>query len=264
MMALSDKACLQCGAEADAGAIAQAYLQKAEALRSQGHWAGAEDQYLRALKESLTAAQQAQAWQRLGLVREKLAAQRREPALLERAGEAFEKSLQADPVNEMVHQLWIANLTQQGLNLKAVDYYKQRLAQDPGDELAARMKKVALLAAEFKATPVQVMSSVARDEGVARFKLLGWFLIPTRFKIGMAVSSTVMNLATALYFVVYPPAAAGPHIPHSEEEDLARQVGSLGMGDWVMTIGSDPTFLLFCTLLTGMWSVYLFRAKKKK
>jgi hypothetical protein len=134
----------------------------------------------------------ARAWQAQGLELQRRVGDAG-PALQVQASEAFSRSLELDPANETVHQLWIASLNAQGRGAEALAYYRRRLEAVPEDALALRMQKVATLSLQFTANPVKVEAVAVRPTGLFA-RMLAWALTPGSTTLGIAASSLLLSL----------------------------------------------------------------------
>lgn len=190
-MALADALCASCGAPAPKGRAAQAMLEKADALHSQGSLPEAARMLERAL-QSWPEPGSALNWRKLGVWREKMgqAAQ---------AGAAFKAALDLDDGDEMAHQLFISNLGRQGRGLEALAHYKARLEKNPGDEMAARQVNIIRLSADFlsQAPPTLALHEPTRVER---------WLKPTPLKVSLLLANAGLCLAIMVKIMLTLPA----------------------------------------------------------
>jgi hypothetical protein len=175
-MALADESCLACGAPADKG-------------------------------------QQALAWLELGRGLERGAQRSSDPG--KAAAEAFAKAVALDPALDAAHNLLIANLCRRGQGLEAVALYKALAAAEPEQPRWQSYLKTARLGAEFQANPVKVAIPEVRIKKGLLGRGIDWLLAPTALNLGLAGVSVVLPLGLGIYLFFQPqaPSAAAPAGP---------------------------------------------------
>jgi tetratricopeptide (TPR) repeat protein len=262
MLAPADEICLQCGEKVDAGEAALRWLARAESLREAGQPEDAIAAYRRALSLPLAPPQAAPAWQKMGLLLEKQAQNQPSPSRLAEAGQAFARARDLDDGNETLHQLWIANLSNQGQAESALGYYKKRLAAAPDDALASRMFRVAQLSAEFKLNPVKVKLPAPEKQGMIA-GMLAKVLKPSAFTFGTAGTSFLISLVL-LVAGFFMPAGHAPATPAGSGVEVVTGMQSSDGGSFMLMAGFlfNPWSNFFSCLVWGGYFTYLWKARK--
>jgi tetratricopeptide (TPR) repeat protein len=260
LLAPADEVCLQCGEKVDAGESARRWLRRAEDLRLAGSAEEAIQAYHKALKAPLPPDEAGPAWQKLGQLLEKQDQVRPQPGRLAEAGEAYSHARDLDPGNETLHQLWIANLSNQGSPEPALAYYKKRLAEDPADALAARMLQVARLSLEFKLNPVKVPARAPEKHGILA-GMIHKFIEPSAYTFGLAVTSFLISLVLLVWGFFIPGASSAP-VP-AVEAVPGMQATDGGSSMLLFSMLFNPMSNFISCLVWGGYFAYLWKARKK-
>ncbi len=264
MMALSDRFCLQCGAEADPGQAAAFFLEKAESARLAENWAEASSQWRKALALPIPAADQAGLWYKLGFALDKLSAARGDERLGEEAAQAFQKSLEMDDSNDLAHQMWIANLARRGQVHLAISRYQKRLNENPGDARAEKFRTVASLSMQFKNSPVKVR--LKGDKIDKKRGMLGLILNPSPMNLTIAIVSFIGSLVPAVYSLFrshHASATSGSSLSKLGLDAGSQMAAGIDMGS-MMNILNSPKALWISALTSGVYLALLWKARAKK
>lgn len=264
MLAPADEVCQRCGEAVDAAEAAQNLLSRAESLRQGGQFEEAIQYFRRALARPLPRPQAAAAWQKFGLLLEKQDQVHPRAGRLAEAGSAYYQARELDDANETLHQLWIANLSNQGSPEPALAYYKKRLADDPGDALAAKMLQIARLSAEFKLNPVKVPARTPVKHGML-VGMVARLLRPNAMTFGLASTSFLISLTLLVVGLSLPSVAPPPPLEGASGVAVDSGIQSTDGGAFFLISGLlfNPVSNLVSCLLWGGYFAFLWKARKK-
>jgi hypothetical protein len=189
-MALADATCLACGAPADSGQLAKAWLDTGRGLE----------------RGTLRSSEPGKA-----------------------AADAFSKAVSLDPGLDAAHQLLIANLCRRGLGLEAVSLYKALAAEEPEQPRWQGYLKTARLGAEFQANPVKVALPEVRIHKGILARSIDWLLAPSALNLGLAGVSVLLPLGLGIY-LLFKPAASAPSSAVAGPPDAGALLGQMASG----------------------------------
>jgi tetratricopeptide (TPR) repeat protein len=229
-MAAAELSCIRCGAPAPPGRSALLLLGRAERAFESESLEEAVALLGKALQSGLPQEQLLTAWRKYGVWQEKLAAAGH-PEMLPRAGEAFKQALALNDSDELLHQLYIANMGRQGKLMEAKAYYQDRLAKNPDDALAQRQLTVIKLSAEFLLSPPKVSFAMPPRTIIERW------LEPKPWKV-LSVGSTLALSIVMVAVCLMHGGSSGTSV--ASPDGIQSLVGSTGLPFNVTDILLDP------------------------
>lgn len=212
--------------------------------------------------ERIDAAEAAQRWLKRGLFLEKQEQEKPGSGRLAEAGQAYAKAVELDNGNETLHQLWIANQCSQGMPEAPLAYYKNRLAADPEDALAAKMLKIARLTAEFRLNPVKVPAPPPEKHGM----LLGMMmrmLKPNAMTFGLSSSSFLISFVLLVVGLSLPSAVTPPSGASGVAVDSGIQSTDGGTFFLISGLLFNPYSNFLSCVFWGGYFAFLWKARKK-